>query len=360
MSPAPSPAADQAAPIHLVKGDDAVLIGDALRDLLGRLVGDGDRSLMIEELDAANYEDDRGAMSIGGLIDAAQTPPFLTERRVVVGRQASVFTTADSVAPLVAYLDDPLATTALVVVWEKGPKPGARMPAVPKKLLDAIKAVGGVVHDTKAGTGRQRSAWLDEQVAASPVKLDRSAMALLGEHLGEDVSRLRAVLATLASSLGTDVALSASQLEPYLGDAGDVAPWGLTDAIDGGDPARALAVLERMLGAGRHPLAITASLHSHYGRMLRLDGSGASNEAQAAEVLGIIKGSTFPAAKALRQGRTIGPERLHEFVGLLAQADLDLRGAKAWPSELVIEVLVARLASRTPSTAGRGGAVRRT
>ena len=28
----------------------------------------------------------------------------------------------------------------------------------------------------------------------------------------------------------------------------------------------------------------------------------------------------------------------------LARADLDLRGAKAWPPELVMEVLVARLA----------------
>jgi DNA polymerase III subunit delta len=345
-------AADRAAPIHLVKGDDAVLIGDAVRDLLDALVGDGDRSLMVEELDASSYEDDRGDVAIGRLVDAAQTPPFLTERRVVVGRQASVFTTGDSVAPLVAYLDDPLPTTSLIVVWEKGPKPGARMPAVPKKLLDAIKAVGGVVHDTKPGTGKQRSAWLDEQLAASPVRLDRSAQALLGEHLGEDVSRLRALLATLASSLGTDRSLSADDIEPYLGGAGDVAPWDLTDAIDGGDPQKALDVLERMLGAGRHPLAITASLNNHYGRILRLEGSGASTEAQAAEVLG-IKGSTFPARKALNQTRTLGPERVHEFVALLAQADLDLRGAKAWPSELVIEVLVARLASRTPRSSGR-------
>ena len=30
-------------------------------------------------------------------------------------------------------------------------------------------------------------------------------------------------------------------------------------------------------------------------------------------------------------------------VALLAQADLDLKGAKEWPEELVAEVLVARL-----------------
>jgi len=357
MSPQASGSAvvvDLAAPIHLVKGDDPVLIGDAVGDLVGALVGDGDRSLMVEEHDAASYEDDRGDYAISPLVDAAQTPPFLTERRVVVGRHGAVFSTGDSVAPLVAYLADPLPTTALVVVWEKGPRSGSRTAAVPKKLSDAVKAAGGVVHDTKPGTGKQRTAWLDGQLRDAPVRLDPSARSLLAEHLGEDVGRLRGLLGMLASSFGAGTELRASDIEPYLGDAGDVAPWDLTDAIDRGDAKTALEVLARMLGAGRHPLQITASLHGHYGRMLRLDGSGAGSEAQAAEVLG-IKGSTFPARKALDQTRALGPARIHEFVLLLADADLDLRGAKAWPPELVAEVLVARLASRSPKAAARSG-----
>ncbi len=317
--------------MHLVKGDDPVLVADAVHDLVAALVGDGDPSLMVEELDASTYEDDRGDYAIGPLVDAAQTPPFLTERRVVVARHTSVFSTADAVAPLVAYLSDPLPTTALVLVWEKGPRSGARTAAVPKKLADAVTAAGGVVVDTKAGTGRQRTAWLDEQLAAAPVKLDASAKAALAEHLGEDVSRLRGLVETFTSTFGAGARLGADDIEPYLGDAGDVAPWDLTDAIDRGDPRAALDVLERMLGAGRHPLQITASLHGHYGRMLRLDGSGAGNEAQAAEVLGITKGSTFPARKALDQVRVLGSERIQDFVGLLAQTDLELRGARAWP-----------------------------
>jgi DNA polymerase-3 subunit delta len=61
-------------------------------------------------------------------------------------------------------------------------------------------------------------------------------------------------------------------------------------------------------------------------------------------VLGIAKGkSTFPARKAMQQGRRLGTAGVSRAVGLLAQADLDLRGARAWPDELVLEVLVARL-----------------
>jgi len=347
------------APIRLVKGDDPVLVADAVHDLVAELVGDGDPTLMVEELDASAFEDDRGDYAIGPLVDAAQTPPFLTERRVVVARHASVFSTGDAVAPLVAYLADPLPTTALVLVWEKGPRSGARTAAVPKKLADAITASGGVVVDTKAGSGRQRTAWLDQHLASAPVKLDASAKAALADHLGEDVSRLRGLLETFTSTFGAGARLGADDIEPYLGDAGDVAPWDLTDAIDKGDAQDALRVLERMLGAGRHPLQITASLHGHYGRMLRLDGSGAANEAQAAEILGITKGSTYPARKALDQVRVLGSERIQAFVVLLAQTDLELRGARAWPSELAVEVLVARLASRTPNPSNRGASRRR-
>ena len=52
-----------------------------------------------------------------------------------------------------------------------------------------------------------------------------------------------------------------------------------------GVKAAALSVLHRMLAAGdRHPLVVMATLQRHYGSMLRLDGSGATSEAAAAEV----------------------------------------------------------------------------
>jgi DNA polymerase-3 subunit delta len=101
-----------------------------------------------------------------------------------------------------------------------------------------------------------------------------------------------------------------------------------------------------MLAAGeRHPLVVMATLQRHYGDMLRLDGSGATSEAAAAGVLGMPKGkSTFRARKTLDQTRVLGSAGVARAVSLLATADLDLRGARAWPDQLVLEVLVGRLA----------------
>jgi DNA polymerase-3 subunit delta len=147
---------------------------------------------------------------------------------------------------------------------------------------------------------------------------------------------------------GPGARLTADDVVPYLGEAGGVAPWELTDAIDEGRTEAALTQLHRMMaGGGRHPLVITATLHTHYTRMLRLDGAQVADEATAARLLGLT-GSTFPARKALAQGRRLGPAGIRRAITLLAEADLALKGAIDWPGELVLEVLVARLSRLAP------------
>jgi DNA polymerase-3 subunit delta len=344
------------APVVLLTGSDAVLVEDAVVGVVHELLGDGDRSLVVDEWDAARLTNDDGELELGRLVDAAQTPPFLTEHRIVVGRQLGGFTRADQVTSLVAYLADPLSTTRLVLVWDKDPRPNARSGRPPKSVLDAVATVGGVVRSTDAGSGKELGKWLDEQLATSGLRLDAEAKALVLGRIGEDASLVVGLLPTLEGVYGAGARLGAADVEPYLGEEGSVKPWDLTDAIDAGDVSRAVDSLHRMLSAGdMHPLQVMALLHNHYGRMLALDGSGAADERSAAELLG-LKGSTYPARKALDMSRRLGSDRLREFTALLARADLDLRGARAWPPELVVEVLVARLASRGPGRRRVGAA----
>ena len=87
--------------------------------------------------------------------------------------------------------------------------------------------------------------------------------------------------------------------------------------------------------------------------MLRLDGSDVGSGEEAAALLGVR--SPFVAKKALAQGRRLGSERVAQAVTLLAAADLDVKGQSALPTDLILEVLVARLSrlARTRVSAGR-------
>jgi DNA polymerase-3 subunit delta len=317
----------------LVKGDDPSLVAQAVREVLGDLLGDRDPAMVVEE----HVEQASDASAASAVVDAVTTPPFLTDLRVVVVRDAGRFSSADA-ARIAAALDEPVPGVVLVVASGGG--------ALASSLAKAIERAGRVV-DTKVGTGRARAQWLTDKVRESSVKLDPEATARLGEHLGDDLGRLDGLLGSLAAAYGDAAVVSLEELEPFLGTAGGVAPWDLTDALDRGDSPAGLRALERLSGAsGSVPLVILAILHRHYGAMLRLDGSGATSPGEAAELIGAR--SEFVARKALEQSRHLGTERIARAVTLLAEADLDLRGRTGLQENAVLQVLVARLIRLSP------------
>ena len=312
---------------YLVTGDDPSLVRTAVATLVGELVGDADRSMMVDEFEGDEYE-------LRLLVDAAQTPPFLTDKRVVVGRDVSRFNVEDLPA-LLAYVANPLDTTD-VVLAEGG---DGRMS---KKLVDAIKAAGTVVPTAAPKKAADRQGWIRDHIRDAGIDLEPQAIGRLVDWLGEEPGRLDGVLATLRGAFGAGVRLSADDIEPFLGEAGGVPPWDFTEAISDGQTAKALALLHRMMhGGGRHPLQIMSTLHNHYSAIARLDGANARTEQDAMAATGIK--SPYPAKKAMQNHRRLGGANAKRALGLVAQADLDLRGGTDLDAELIMEVLVARL-----------------
>jgi DNA polymerase-3 subunit delta len=328
--------------VQVFSGTDSVLLDQAVRAAIKEALGDQSPDFALAELTEPDYQVDE-QYSIATLVDAAQTPPMLSDRRVVVGHHLARFSTGDSVEPLVNYLGDPLDTTHLILVWSRGPALNKRSTGLPKKLNEVLKGMKVTVTKTDVG-GRDADAYIDAKLRETGLNLDRGARRTLGEHLGDDVNRLGGILQSLASTYGGDAKLSAEQITPYLGGAGDVPPWELTDTIADGNIPSALRTARRMMHGGeRHPLAILASLTTHYQRMASLDGAPVGGEKDAAAFLG-VKGSTYPVKKAMQQARRMGPGGVKRAWGLIAQADIDLRGGTAADPEQVLEVLIARLA----------------
>lgn len=141
--------------LRLIIGDDPVLVGEAVIAAVDELVGTGDRSLMLETLTEADYRNDSGGYEPSKVLDAVRTPPFLTDRRVVVGRHLSRFSKKEDYLPIVDLLAEPLETTDLVLVWEKGVDPKVdRMPSLPKAIKEAAEVAGALVQHTAAPKGK--------------------------------------------------------------------------------------------------------------------------------------------------------------------------------------------------------------
>ena len=207
--------------------------------------------------------------------------------------------------------------------------------------MEVVDRSGEVV-DTRVG--RKTGTWIRDQVAHSGVLLDQAAIQALTENTGEDVASVQGVLTTLKSVFGEDTLVTLEDATPYLGSAGGVPPWELTDAIASGNAAEALQKLKRLRqSGGRHEMQILAILHGHFSRILRLAGLEIRNAEEAANVLG-DKGSSFRAGKTLQELRKLGNSQSKKAISLLSDADLALRGQSALPGDIILEVLVARLA----------------
>lgn len=311
--------------IHLFTGDDEALLRAATGEMVSELVGEADRAMMVDEFDGDEYE-------LRAVVDAAQTPPFLTDKRVIVARGVGRFT-ADEISGLLAYLENPLDTSDLVLAGGGG--------RLAPKMSAAVKKVGSVTSTSVGSREQDRTKFVRDQVAASALQLDGAAQARIADWLGESAGHLEGVLAALGGAYEPGQKLGPAEIEPYLGEAGGLPPWDLTDAIDRGDTTKALTVLHRMLHGGeRHPLQLMQSLHKHYGSIAKLDGAEVRSEKDAAAITGL---NAYPAKKALDNYRRLGGEQTRRAIDLLAAADLDLRGETALEAELVMEVLVARL-----------------
>ena len=304
-----------------------------MRDLLADLVGDRDHSLVVEEVGGGPGDE----INVGAIVDSCLTPPFLIDRRVVVVRDAGRLLTAD-VPRLVEVVTNPLPSTILVLVGGGG--------TVPAPLSKAVNRPGQVI-DVSVSQGGRSQGLAGRAPARRPREARCQAAQLLGQHVGEDLGRVEGLLSALSQRLRRRGADLGDDLEPYLGEAGGVARYELTDAIDRGDTAEALTTLHRMNSAGGlSAVEVVFTLHRHYANMLALDGSLISDEHEAAR--SSASRPTRPrrhwsshagwAAPTSPTGhRAAGPGRLRR------------QGRHGTVARLVVEILVARPLPPDPS-----------
>ena len=333
-----------------VVGTDATIVNDAVHAVITELLDGIDPSMALEDLTARDgASDDDTASATQRVLDALNTPPFLVDRRVIVLRDVHTLRDEDA---------------DLLLAWAASPTPGvtlivSQVGAKSKGRL--VKSADRVVDVAVGSRPKDRLAFVAAKLEFYKVRTSAPVIQKIADRLGDDMARVDSLARTLQSIYGTSP-LQFEHVEAYLGDAGDVPEWDLTDAIDQGAAATAIEVARRMLySKSRSGLQIVNILQRHYLKMVRLEGSGASTGEEAAALLG---GHAFPAQKLVRGARLLGADRLVYAVDLITRADRDLKGGATFGGRndddvdqtdvTVTEILVARLA-KLSEAARRGG-----
>ncbi len=222
-------------PVYVIFGKDRRRALEALDKVRAAVLGDADPQVALsvyeEQPDWAEVHD--------GLV----TLPFLSERRLVVVKDADSFISANR-QYLEQYLESPSETGVLVLVAESFPKT--------TRLYKKVQAIGGLI-DCEPPKPRELPAFLaDYAKNRHGLGLARDAAGLLIELAGDDAGLLANEVDKLAAYVTRpEVAkkqIDADDVQELVGQNRLYSVFDVLDAMTAGREATALEKLEQMLG----------------------------------------------------------------------------------------------------------------
>jgi DNA polymerase-3 subunit delta len=322
-------------PIYVLHGDEDFLkrrVLAAVRILvLGR---DGDA------FGLADYDGEKAAFA--AVHDELATLPFLNTRRLVVVHDADAFVTRNRSA-LEKYAANPAPTGVLVLEVKSWPS-NTRL----YKLVDADGTLA-----CKAPPAYKLPAWCIQWAASEHGKqLSGPAAELLVQLIGADMGQLDQELTKLALYVGQASRIDVGDVDRLVGCSRTENTWKIFDAVAQGQPAEALAILDRALEHGEEPIRILGAFSMQLRRLAqaaRLTQMGQPLRA-ALEQVGV---SSYNARSCEQQLRYLGRRRIDRLYDWLLEVDLGLKGSSQLPARTVLEKLVVQLARKNQPMASR-------
>jgi DNA polymerase-3 subunit delta len=216
----------------VIYGAEAFLKRQALMDVLDRALAGADRSLALSEYDGTS-----AGVELASILDDLRTLPFLSERRVVLIRDADAFITKYRES-LETYLENPSSTGVLVM--EARSFPGTT------RLARKAATLGEVIK-CEAVAARTLPGWLASRARdAYRLRLDAGAAAMLLEFVGDELGLLDAELQKLALYVGQRGEVLPADVQACVGHTREEQVWGILSAISAGDEGRALSLWEQV------------------------------------------------------------------------------------------------------------------
>lgn len=237
---------------YLFEGPEENIKAAALSQLRKALLPEG-----LEELNESVMD----APSADALIAAAETLPFLADKRLVVVRDHPALSGRqegdDRLCDYLAHVPD----TCVIVFFHRG-KADAR-----KKLYGAIKKSGQIVTFLPLGDAELNS-WIIRAFSEGGKQCDSRTASLLSFTVGSDTALLRAEIAKLISLCGERDVVTEDDVRAVATRSVECTVFDMVDAVVAGQEGKAFALMRDMLATGSDRLGILAMLLRQY-RLLR-------------------------------------------------------------------------------------------
>ncbi len=324
------------APVYLLHGEESFFIDKIEAAIEQKVLSEAEKSFN----QTIVYGKDTDPM---GLLDVLRRYPMMSERQVVILREAQ---DAKGLDQLIPYFNQPMSSTVFVLCHKH------KKLDMTTKVGRALKA-NAVVFEAKKLYDNQVPDWIASYTKGQGLSIEAAASQLMAEYLGTDLSKVANEIDKLALNLSKGTSISTRHIEEYVGISKEYNIFELQKALATRDLERVTRIRLYLEGNIRkNPLLmIVSSLFSFFSKVYLLHFLKSSSEAEKLKVLGL------KSEWALREYKTaVGRYSLAHtqyILSVLKEYDLRSRGigndGSSNPDELLLKELFWKILNGSPT-----------
>ena len=213
------------------------------------------------------------------VINACRRYPMFAERQVILLKEAQQMR---DIEKLESYIENPLGSTIFIASY-KEKKLDAR-----KKFTKLIKEKG-LLLTTKKIYDRELPEWTQELLRSKGLTITPKGLALLVDHIGNDLTRITNEIDKLLINLGKRTAITEEDIEVYIGVSKDYNVFELQTALAAKDLARSIKIIQYFEANPKAaPIQLVLpSLYNFFSKVFMVFSAGSGDEKTVAAALGV-------------------------------------------------------------------------
>jgi DNA polymerase III subunit delta len=213
------------------------------------------------------------------IINACRRYPMFADRQVVLLKEAQQMR---DIEKLESYVENPLPSTVFIVSY-KNKKVDGRT-----KFARLLKEKC-VLISTKKIYDNQLPEWIQELVESKGLSISAKAVALLADHIGNDLTRIENEIEKISVNLGKRKSITEEDIEEFVGVSKEFNVFELQSALAKKDLAKAIRIIQYFEANPKAaPIQlILPSLYGFFSKVFMVFGANTTDEKAIATAIGV-------------------------------------------------------------------------
>ncbi|MCT4637492.1 MAG: DNA polymerase III subunit delta [Bacteroidales bacterium] len=296
-------------PVYLFMGDEAYFIDVVTKYIMSSVLKPEEQGFNQHVLYGKDTD-------VNNLILTAKQFPMMSAHQLIILKEAQDM---KKIEELVAYTDNPLESTILVINYKYGSLPANR------KLYKSI-AKCGEIFISNSLYENEIPAWATRTLRSKKISIDNNAALLLAEFLGNDLSKISNELDKLAMLMPKgENHITPTHVEKNIGISKDYNNFELQKALGTKDVAKAFRIVNHFKANPKNnPLTVTLGvLYNYYMKIFNLHMLKGKSQSEQEATLRI---PSFFMNEYKLAARNYSPGKIVNIIADLREYDLKSKG----------------------------------